>query len=282
MSLYLTAGQIQQFDDEVKHAYQQEGGLLRKSLRVKTGVVGNQYTFPTMGKGVATPRIPQTDVVPMGIVHARRTATLTDWNAAEYTDVFDQQKNNVDERANLAFTIASAIGRREEQMVIDVWDAASPNSIANDVGGTDTNLNTAKCRYAKKYLDATSAPQTDRYAAIHANNLYGLLGDADATTMDKNTIAALVQGEITKWLGFSFITLGDRDEGGLTLSTNDRYTYFYHGGPRGCTGLAVGIDQRTEVNYVAEKTSWLANGLFSAGAVLIETAGLVECICREA
>lgn len=281
MSTSLTAGQIQQFDDQVKQAYQ-NGSMLRPTVRVKTGVVGNQYKFPTVGKGIATPRTTQTDVTPMGVVHARQTATLTDWNAAEYTDVFDQQKNNVDERSALATVIGMAIGRREDQMIIDVWDAASPTQVSNDVGGTDTNLNTAKCRSAKKTLDTNGAPQSDRHAAVHANNLYGLLGDADATTFDKNTVKALVDGEITKWLGFNFHVLEDRDEGGLTVATSTRSTYFYHGGSMGSTGHAVGIDMRTEVNYVPEKTSWLSNGLFCAGSVLIDSNGLVEVLCYEA
>ena len=282
MSKTLTAGAIQQFDAEVKHAYQDEGSSLRRTVRVKTGVVGNQYKFPTVGKGVATARVSQTDVVPMNISHARQTATLTDWNAPEYTDIFDQQKQNVDERSALAYVIGSAIARREDQIILDAFDAASVTlTVGTNVGGTGTNLNTAKFRFAKKLLDAGGVGQGDRCAAIHSNNLYGMLGDADATTFDKNAVKALVDGEMTKWLGFDIVTLADRDEGGLPLSGSVRTCYFYHGGSRGSTGLAVGIDFRTEVNYVAEKTSWLSNGLFSAGAVVIDVNGLVEVSCTE-
>lgn len=282
MSKFLTQGQIQQFDDMVKHAYQEQA-MLRKTIRVKTGVVGNQYKFPTMGKGLATARIPQTDVIPMNIQHNRQTATLTDWNAPEYTDIFDQQKTNVDERRELAFTISGAIGRREDQLILDALDAASTAlTVATSVGGADTNLNTAKFRETKKLLDAGSVPRTDRYFIIHANNLYGLLGDSSAITFDQNAIKALVDGEINKWLGFQIEVMGDRDEGGLPIAAGDvRTTYAYHGGARGTTGFAVGIDFRTEVNYIAEKTSWLANGLFTAGGVVIDAAGLVEVSCDE-
>jgi len=282
MSKFLTDGQIQQFDDMVKHAYTQQGNMLRKTIRVKSGVVGNQVKFPTMGKGIATPRVPQTDVVPMNIAHARKTATIADWNAPEYTDVFDQQKTNVDERKNLAHVIAGAIGRREDQIIIDAFEAASTSlTVSDDIGGSSTNLNTAKFREAKKLLDAKGVPMTERYACIHANNLYGLLGDSDASTFDKNTVKALVDGEINRWLGFQISVMDDRDEGGLTLSSNIRSTWFYHGGTRGSTGLGVGIDFRTEVNYIAEKTSWLANGLFAAGAVCVDPEGLVDVSCYE-
>lgn len=282
MSKFLTASAIQQFDDMVKHQYGTQGGALRKAVRVKTGVVGNEYKFPTMGKGIATPRIPQTDVVPMNISHARKSAILTDWNAPEYTDVFDQATNNVNEQRELAYVIAGAIGRREDQIILDALDAASTSLVVGtNVGGSNTNMNTAKARLAKAMLDRKGVPKTDRYAIVHANAMYGLLGDSDANTFDKNAVKALVDGEIDRWLGFNFITVDDRDEGGVPIASSVRTNYFFHGGPRGAIGMAVGIDQRTEVNYIAEKTSWLANGLFKAGAVAIDPEGIVEVNTTE-
>jgi hypothetical protein len=281
MSVYLTAAQVQQFDSEVKHAYA-NAGLLRKAVRVKTGVVGYQHRFPKMGKGIATPRIPQTDVVPMNIAHTNATATLTDWNAPEYTDIFNQQKVNYSEREQLAQIIAGAIGRREDQLIINALDSATlaaGNQIDENTGGTDTNLNTAKMRAAKRVLDVQGAPMGERWALIHANCLFGLLGDSDATTFDRNAIKALVDGEITKWLGFNIISVEDRSEGGLPYASNEYECFFFHGGSSGSVGLAVGLDFKTEVNYIAEKTSWLANGLYCAGAIDIDVNGIVEVEC---
>lgn len=282
MSKFLTDAAIQQFDDMVKQAYQEEGGALRKTIRVKTGVVGNQHKFPTMGKGMATPRLPQTDVIPMNITHSKKTATIADWNAPEYTDIFDQQKTNVDEKKELASVIAMAIMRREDQSIIDALDAASTGlTIDTDIGGSDTNLNTTKCRRARRLLSAKGVSKQDRYCVTHSNNIYGLLGDSDANTFDKNAVKALVDGEITKWLGFTFIEIGDYDEGGLALSGAVRKNFFYHGGVRGSMGMAIGIDRKTEINYIPEKTSWLTNGLFANGSVAIDPEGIVEADVTE-
>jgi hypothetical protein len=282
MSRFLTASAIVQFDDMVKHAYQTEEALMRPTVRVKTGVVGTSHQFPTMGKGMAMPRIPQSDVIPMGITHARKVATLSDWNAPEYTDIFDQATNNVNEQKELASVIAAAINRREDQLILDAMDAASTSLVVSEnVGGNNTNLNTAKARLAKARLDTKGVSKKDRYAAVHSNNIYGLLGDSDANTFDKNAVKALVDGEITKWLGFTFVQFDDRDEGGLPIAASVRVTYFYHGGMRGAVGLAVGLDKRTEVNYIPEKTSWLANGLFKAGSVGVDAEGIVEVSCNE-
>lgn len=282
MSKNLSAAVIQQFESEVKHAYAGQG-IVRKTVRVKTGVIGNQVKFPAMGKGLATVRgSTQTDVTPMNITHAKPTATLEDWVAPEYTDIFDQAKTNVDERNNLAVIIAGAIGRREDQIILDAFDAATVTlTVSEDIGGTNTNLNTSKMRDAKKQADAGGVPAADRHALIHANNLFGLLGDSDATTADKNTIKALVDGDINRWLGWQIQFMEDRTEGGLPIASSVRTTYFYHGGSMGSTGVGVGIDFRTEVNYIPTKVSWLANGLFSAGSVVIDVNGLIEVSCQE-
>ncbi|MDJ0950915.1 MAG: phage capsid protein [Alphaproteobacteria bacterium] len=281
MSKSLTDAAINSFDAMVKHAYQAEG-VLRRHMRVKTGVVGSTHRFTKMGRGLATPRVPQTDVSPMNVGYTNATATLADWNAPEYTDIFDKQKVNFDEQRQLATTIAGAIGRREDQIIIDAIDAASAtSSVSTDIGGTGTNLNTAKCRDAKKDLDALAAPQRDRKLIVHANNLFGLLGDTTATSADFNTIRALVDGQINTWLGFEVVVLPNYDEGGLPLSGSVRTGYAVHAGPMGGIGHAVGLDFRTEVNYVPEKTSWLSNGLFSGGAVSIDADSISDISMTE-
>ena len=41
------------------------------------------------------------------------------------------------------------------------------------------------------------------------------------------------------------------------------------------------MDKKTEINYIAEKASFLVNSMFSTGAVGIDTNGVVEITCRE-
>lgn len=283
MSKSLSAAAQASFDAMVKGAYQGEGKL-RSTVRVKAGVVGSTHKFHKVGKGVATPRIPQTDVIPMGLPHTGSTATLSDWCAPEYTDVFDQAATAVDERKALAMVIAGAIGRREDQLILDALDAASTSlTVSTNEGGNNTNMNSAKARKAKALMDTKGVPRRDRFMVIHADGLNsGMLADTTATSSDYNAVKALVQGELDTWLGFKWLDMEDRDEGGLPKSGNVRTNYAYHGGAMGAVGMAIGIDFRTEVNYIPEKTSWLANGLFKAGAVAIDAEGIVEISSTEA
>lgn len=280
MARSLRNNEVAEFDAIVKQAYQGTGEL-RGTIRVKTGVVGATHQFPKFGKGLATPRLPQTDVIPMNVQQTNVVATLEDWNAPEYTDIFDQQKVNYSERSELAMTIAMAIGRRQDQLIIDAWTAATPFAVIPTSVGPNLGMNVTKLRRAAKLLNDSAVPKGDRHMAWSPAASEQLLGSTPATSSDFNTVKALVNGDINSFMGFQFHMIETRDEGGLPLSTNDRTLYAYHGGQRGSTGLAVGIDFRTTVDWIAEKTSWLSNGLFSAGAITIDPVGLLDIIIDE-
>jgi hypothetical protein len=279
MATSISTAFIAQFDAEVKQAYQGASKLM-SAVRTREGVVGSTHRFPKFGKGLAQPKISQTDVVPMNVQHTNATATLEDWQAPEYSDVYDLQKINFDERTELKDAIAKAMGRRMDQLVIDAADAgANSTQISDNLGGTDSGLNVTKLRRAKRLLDAQGVPAEDRYLVHSAVGLEQLLGETEATSSDYNSVKALVSGEVNTFLGFTFVMIEDRDEGGLDLTSNIRKNFAFH---KAAMGLAVGINMKTEINYVPEKTSWLINGIFSAGAVGIDDNGIYEVLTYEA
>ena len=278
MAINLSTAFVTLFDAEVKQAYQGQAQL-RPAVRVRSGVEGSTYKFPKIGKGVAQVRIPQTDVTPLNVTYGSVTATLSDYIAAEYSDIFMQAKVNFDERAELVKVVSGAIGRRQDQLILDALVASSTAlTVASSVGGANTNMNLDKLLAAKKALDAKNVPMDNRHIFIHANNLAGMLGETKVTSSDFNSVKALVNGELNTFLGFNFHTIGDRDEGGLPLSSGDRKVYAFH---RDAIGMAEGIAPKTEINYIPEKTSFLVSSMFSAGAVAIDAEGIVEITCDE-
>jgi hypothetical protein len=216
----------------------------------------------------------------MNVSYSQVTATLQDWNAAEYSDIFQQAKVNFDERRELVQVVSSAIGRRMDQLVLDALAASSTSlTVANSIGGATTGLNTAKLRRTKALMDKNNVPSEGRTMLIHANSLENLLSETQVTSTDFNTVQALVKGDVNTFLGFTFVVLGDRTEGGLPVDGSlDRTCYAFH---RDAVGFAVGIAMRSEINYVPEKTSWLINGMFSAGAINIDDTGIVKLTTRE-
>ncbi len=270
MSINLSAVAVTEFDSMVKHAYANMG-LLKNAVTLRNNVVGDTYKFRRMGKGLANQKASSADVVAMGVGHEFKTATLANWNAPEFTDIFDAQDVNFDEKQELASTIAGALGRRCDQLVIDAMDASTPLTTAVAAGGT--NLTIAKVNSAQVELRDQGVPNTELFAVIEAGGLGGLLADEKATSSDYQAVKALVSGEINTLVGFQFIILETRAEGGLTEAANVVDSWFFQ---RPSVGLAIGIDMKTEINYVPEKTSWLTNGMLKAGSVVRDEGGLVK------
>jgi len=168
MSISLSNAFVTLFDAEVKQAYQGKA-MLVPAVRQRRGVEGSTVKFPKVGKGVATPRVGQTDVTPLNVGFSSVTLTLSDFNAAEYSDIFSQAKVNFDERQELVQVVASAMGRRQDQMILDALAASSTAlTVANSIGGANTNLNVAKLRAAKRLLDKNNVPADGRHIIIHA------------------------------------------------------------------------------------------------------------------
>ncbi len=278
MAQNVTTAFVTLFDAEVKQAYQAES-VLRGTTRMRTGIAGNTVKFPKIGKGVATPRVPQTDVTPLNVTYSQVTATMSDYIAAEYSDIFHQSHINFDERRELVEVVSKSIARRMDQIIIDALNAASsPSTVDTNVGGSTTNMNIDKLRAAAKALNQKNVPSENRMLLMHASQLDALLGETETTSSDFATVKALVRGEIDTFMGFRFITIGDRDEGGVPKPST-RTCFAWH---MDACGYAESMAQKTEVNYIPEKTSFLVSSMFSAGAVAIDDEGIVKISCTEA
>ena len=276
MAQNVTAAFVDLFDSEVKQAYQAES-ILRGTMRTRTGVAGNTVKFPKIGKGVATIRVPQTDVTPLNVTYAQVTATMSDYIAAEYSDIFQQSHINFDERSELVQVVSKSIARRMDQLCIDALVGNAGTTVATSIGGATTNMNIEKLRATAKAMNAKNVPCEGRYLLMHASQLDAMLGETEITNQDFATVKALVRGEVNAFMGFNILTMGDRDEGGVPKPST-RSCFAWH---KDSMGYAESMSQKTEVNYVPEKTSFLVSSMFSAGSVAIDTDGIVQINCTE-
>ena len=277
MAINVSSAFVDLFDSEVKQAYQAES-VLRGTMRTRSGVAGNTVKFPTIGKGVATIRVPQTDVTPLNVTYGQVTATMEDYIAAEYSDIFQQSHINFDERSELVQVVSKSIARRMDQIMIDALNAATGTStVATTVGGAGTNMNIEKLRATAKALNEKNVPSEGRYLLMHASQLDAMLGETEITSSDFAAVKALVRGEVNTFMGFNILTMGDRDEGGLPKPST-RTCFAWH---RDAVGYAESMAQKSEINYVPEKTSYLVSSMFSACAVAIDDEGIVKISCTE-
>lgn len=288
MSQYLNQIAVTQFDTMTKHDYQSMG-TLRGCFRVRNNVTGEKATFNRMGKGEASERTaPSSDVISMNVDHNKVEVVLSDWEASEYTDIFKQKEVLPDEVSELSATIKGAIGRRRDQIAINAlaagtYDNAEGNGglVGTAVGGAASGMNIDKLLAIKEFFDDNEVPEDGRYISLNSNGLKSLLGETQVTSSDYNTVQALVRGEINTFLGFTFIKIGKRKEGGLPHNGSGAYPttgdvvdgFAWH---KDSVGEAIGIEMQTNVDWVPHKKSYLSSGDFKGGATIIDPAGTVK------
>lgn len=281
----LTNAAIYAYDTAVKLAYQ-GSGRLKPTVTLKTGVVGQNYSFRRFGSQVAVQHTTAELITPADYQHYKIQAVLSNWRIGDYTDLFDQAETTVDERAVLAESNAKALGRAEDQLVIDALAAATSlaGSVDEDVGGTNSPINAAKLRRAKRYLTAQQADPLQHNIIVNAIGMEGALAEVEVTSADYQSMKALAEAGGTmqgkQSFGFNWVVLEDRAEGGLpSISTNIRECFAYD---KAAVGLATALEPSTRVDFIPERYSYLSQGVLKAGAAIIDTKGVVEIDSYEA
>ena len=129
MSTSIDQAFVKQYEADVHHIFQREGGFLRPSVRMKTDVVGSSATFQKVGKGTATTKARHGTVTPMNQNHTPITVTLTDLYAGDWVDNLDEAKTNIDERMVIAKGGAWALGRAVDDNIITALSGTSETTI---------------------------------------------------------------------------------------------------------------------------------------------------------
>lgn len=281
MSANISNAYVEFFDAQVHIKYQDKGNLLRGTTRSRSNVVGDTVKYPVYGGAVASPRAYASNVTPMSPSVNQVSLTMQDWEASDYTDIFTQQKVNFDEITELAQIAAMAIGRTHDQMIIN---ALTASGTANTIPDGGDNLTFEKCLQVNQYFNGIGVPHGDRYMIISASGEASLLQSDRITNNFFVNNMVLQNGTIDgqSLLGLKFIVIPDFTHAGQTFGLpkvgDIRTCYAFH---REAIGFAAGIDQRTDINYIPEKLSWLVSVIFSANAVAIDALGIVSIACDE-
>jgi len=261
---------IQQYDQEVKAAYQREGSLLRGTVRTRTQVGAERIYFPKLGKGIATTKARNADVVPMGLEHTRVFADMADYYAPEYIDDLDQAKINWTVRADYARASASALGRTTDDICLTAMNATSNStdaSATNSDSGTDLSLEVILA-ISESLNDRDVPSDRMRWAVITPQSLSELLQVTGATSSDFTTQQLLTTGrEPAFWMGFNWIV-----HTGLPSGVKG---FFYH---TQAVGHGINQEVTSTIDRVPEKVAWLINSYMSMGAVIIDEAGVEKLV----
>ncbi len=275
MTISLRDVAIQQFRDQFLLLYAAGRQINNTTMEVRNAI-GDAYKWPEMGSAPMILRGASQSIIPASDVsHPRVTTTFENFVLNLPTDIFDQAEVNADERSMLAIRHVEASGRREDQFIIDALDASAGTVIPD--GGA--NLTVEKLREAAFELNKENVPSTDRTILIHASQLESLLKETEVTSSDFNSIKALVQGELSTFLGFKFITIGNRDdEGGLPKTGDIRTVFAYH---KRSMGMVWSLNPLINVTFENLLQSWVSISRLRAGASALLNEGIVKIECDE-
>jgi len=242
MPAQLSKVAIQQFHDQFTNAYQ-AAAQLTETANTVSGARGDAYKWPLQGDAAMEPRMAYQSLIPVASNdYAQVTTQFSNYILNLPVDIFQQAELIIDTLSQLGLVHAKSAGRREDQFLLDALYAAGngplnaneqlpdqepPGHIAANVGNTSavpatlleaTNLNVQKIIQAAALLDQANVPHEDRYLAIDARMMAGLMSNGEEpTNILYNNTKNLMQGGIDTFMGFKIFTLGFRQEGGITL-----------------------------------------------------------------
>lgn len=261
---------IKQYDVDTHLAYQQEGSKFRNRVRLKEGVNASTVDFRKIGKGTATQKPQNGDIVAMNPAHSVVTATLEEWYAPEYVDKFDEQKlgPGSDERNVLVKTGVNALGRKVDSLIVTKMLTSS-----NTISGYNTGVLTLDGILAaiEAFLGVDAFSQEGQIAmALGTKQWLKFLALPEVKNGDYNTdkgaFSSRSPGASRLFMGIDFFHYSALPTAS-SVTTNILFD-------KRAVGWAEGSNISTEMNYIPEKVSTLVNSMFSGGAALIDVEGV--------
>jgi len=285
MSTTITNAFVNQFSSNVQMLSQQMGSLLRDSVSTES-VTGEKSFHDQVGQAAAVAKTSRhADTPLMDTPHTRRMITMQEYEYADLIDDGDKVKMLIDPTSTYAKAAAAAMGRAIDDVIIAGLGGTSQTGkdgatglalpSTQKIAHGSAGLTQAKLVSAKKLLDAKSVdPSIKRYIVVSPEQIEDLLNLTAVTSSDFNTVKALVQGEISEFLGFTFITSNRLGDDGT-----NRLCYAW--AEDGCM-LALNKDVTSRIEERADKS--FATQVYycaSFGASRMEEEKVVEIACVE-
>jgi hypothetical protein len=295
MSFQVTAAFVDQFSGNVEHLTQQGDSRFAGKTRTESQK-GKTKFFEQLGITRAVRRTSRhSDTPRVDSSHQRRAVYLNDYDWSDLVDSLDETKMLINPASSYAQSAAMAFNREKDQEVITAASASSyadkdgsgaviavalpsAQKVAVNYGGANIGLTLAKLIEAKSILGKAEYPKgSTLYYAYSQQQLDDLLLNvSQVSNQDYAAVKALVDGEVSYFMGFEFIKTELLT---LTTATDVRTTFAYV--KQGLI-LSTGQDMVSKITERADKnyaTQVYAN--MSIGATRAQEELVVEIMCDE-
>lgn len=261
---------------------------LSNTTRLQTGVVGGSYDWPRVGPLSMTERAAsQSPIATTDQDYQQIVTPFKNYDLMVATDLFDQAKINVSDRQQQAKNSTDAVGRQEDQVLINTFDtAASGHSTIADDG---TNLPINKIIEGVGLLNESSVPFATRYLAVGPKQINSLVRQERAVSSDFSNVKPLMSGMIDNYMGVTIIMIPDQfienigKVYGLPKTGDIRTCFMWQ---QSAAGYVYGAfsgksNPSVSVDWNPTLQSWMTISILRAGASLLLEDGLVKIECDE-
>lgn len=275
MSTQITTAMVEQYRSNVLMLSQQKGSKLRGTVRSEM-VTGKNAFFERIGSVDMVDASSRHDDTPqIDTPHSRRRVSLTTSRWADLIDNADKVRTLIDPQSPYALNAAWAAGRKMDAVIVA---ALFGNAFAGEAGGTtvalpsaqkvasaSAGLTIAKLISAKEILLEADVDIENVTCAIEPAGLTDLLGTTQITSVDYNTVKALVEGKVDTFMGFKFVVTNQMTAGKAAVYAKNAIALAVGAEP------VVRISERSDKNYATQVFVEM-----DIGATRVEDEGVVE------
>lgn len=289
MSTSVSNAFIKQYESDVHHVFQRQGGYLRSAVRFKTGVVGSSTTFQKAGKGTATTKARHGVITPMNQNHTPITCTIEDFYAPDYVDKLDEAKMNIDERQVIATGGAWAIGRKVDEQILTALDATTQATITITVTSRAT-IRASFIEFVEAAWDNDVPNDGMVFGALTPRawsqlQLVEEFASSDYVGADGQPFKTGMPtgGKFKDWNGVKWLMHTGLPGKGTATAAN----FIWH---KMGVGYAAGAHAgnnaendaiRADIAWIAERQAHLITHCMSGGACLIDDTGVIQATIND-
>jgi len=265
MALDIEDSFVQNFESDMKLAYQRMSAQMLSTVRRKLNIPGKSTTFQKLGKGTAGTKSRHGQVPILNLAHDPITCTLADYYGGEYVDKLDELKIQHDERQGVAASIAGSLNRKSDELVITAAEGSANSTV------TTGGVTQAKVEEIFEYFGDNDVPNDGmRYLFVSPQgwtDLMGISAFSSADYVSADLLPFKGQGLVAK-MWFSFFI---QQHSGLSSASSVRSSLAWH---RTALGHASGAEVSMDVTWQGKEQAALIVGSMSQGACLIDSYGI--------
>ena len=258
--------------DRALHAVPQKGGMLKDTVRVETGIVGEDHAFPALGKAVARTRASLQPIQASPTVKARPKATLELLEHYEFLADDQVARTNVNAMAGYGRNSRLAIERGCDQWIIDAVKTINTQAIGSPLSSptaakVSKEFLTAQMTSFKSAGVAASQQITFSYNEKHFTNIAEI---NELLSRDYSERGFVESGTIPRLYGMQWRGIETREEGGWGDTESGMWA-------KDGIGLALGtIDRMSDVSWRNDLNAYQIGARLLGGSTAIDKQMVVS------